>query len=199
MSRELEKRNTLYYDVDGVLLDFTMTFGNYWNNGIIEGKWTGHKITENPTTWSFGYRSGIDDMSQLLIALDIFHEEHEHLPLLHPNIPDVLTKLQEKYNIELVTSYPNERKRIENLLHHEIPYDSLVCNVTDKINYIKDRENNGYPVIAIFEDGPHHINDFLPHYNGKIWSPSHWNYLKPFKHINGIRFYENPEEWMTLY
>ena len=189
---------TLYYDVDGVLLDFSLAFADYWNEGVKTGIWKGNEIDKNPNTWSFGYQYGIDDMTELNRALEIFHETHDHLQLVDPNIPRILNRLRKRYNIELVSSYPNENKRVQNLLHHKIPYNILSCNVHDKVDHIRKREDNGYKVVAIFEDGPHHLEKLLPYYGGKIWSPGHWNYLIPMKHHTGIRFYISSCEWMIL-
>jgi len=188
---------TLYFDVDGVLLDFNILFTRFWNNGLKENLWKGKPISDNPTTWSFGFHKDTDDMTELKRAMNIFHHTHNVLPLMHPDIVNVLTKLKSKYTIELVSSYPNEQKRLDDLLCHEIPYDKLTCKVDNKLNHIQNCERNGSVVVAIFEDGPHHLEKFLPHYAGKIWAPNHWNYLNNFKQDPRIRFYNDPNEWIT--
>lgn len=191
-------RPTLFYDVDGVLLDFTGPFAEYWNKGVDQGCWVGEPISVNPETWCFGYKPDVDDMTELYRVMYIFHEVHEHLPLMHEEIIQVLEVLKSKYTIELVTAYPNETKRVSNLLYHKLPYDKVVCNVKDKLSYIQDREKDGATVVAIFEDGPHHLDKLLPLYSGRIWAPNHWNYLDRFKGDSRIKFYDNPWEWMEL-
>lgn len=186
---------TLYYDVDGVLLDFCGPFADFWNKGAEEKLWKGDNIEKNPLTWNFGLNYDIKDTAE---ALDEFHRIHEHLPVMHEDLPSILDKLKCKYRIELVTAYPNENKRIKNLLHHNLPYDKLTCGVTDKLSYIKECESNGATVVAIFEDGPHHLEAFLPHYANKIWAPRCWKYLAPYENDSRIRLYETPHEWMTL-
>ncbi|CAH6419695.1 Hypothetical protein HVR_LOCUS771 [uncultured virus] len=189
----------IYFDVDGVLLDFSSPFANYWNQGLEEKRWNGNLVSDNPNTWSFGYRPGIDDMTELNKAIGSFHEAHEHLPVIHGDIPAILKELQNRYHIILVSAYPDEEKRIANLEHHGISYDIIACNIHNKLEYIQEKEKEGFSVIAIFEDGPHHIEKLLLHYGGKIWSPAYWNYLSGMKDDKRIRFYETPHEWKDLY
>lgn len=63
----------------------------------------------------------------------------------------------------MVTAYPHEQRRIANLLHHKLPYDKLTCGAHDKITHIQNREREGAQVVAIFEDGPHNLDKYLPH------------------------------------
>lgn len=179
-------------------MDFSGPFAAYWNEGLKQNRWTGNPISSNPETWSFGYRPGIDDMTEMNKALILFQEVHDHLPLMHPDIPFILRELKNKYTIVLVSAYPNEDKRISNLKHHEITYDILSCNVRDKAKYILRKEQEGFPPVAIFEDGPQNIEKLLSHYDGKIWSPSQWNYLVEMRNDKRIRFYESPHEWISL-
>lgn len=189
---------TLYYDVDGVLLDFTGPFVDYWNAGLEGRLWIGSKLEKNPNTWNFGLKYGVDDMKEVNKALDEFHRIHDHLPIMHKDIPNILNELKSIYKIELVTAYPDEKKRIENLLHHNLPYDRLICNINDKLSHIKESENNGAEVVAIFEDGPHHLNKLLTYYDNKVWAPGCWKYLEPYKNDSRVRLYETPHEWKTL-
>lgn len=189
---------TLYYDVDGVLLDFTGPFVNFWNEGLKQNLWTGNVFSNNPDTWAFGLRNGIDDMKELNRVLDIFHKSHDHLPILHPDIAEILSDLKTRHRIELVTAYPDAKKRLDNLLHHELSFDVLSCNVNDKVTHVRKSEQQGNEVVAIFEDGPHHLDKFLPHYPGKLWAPSQWKYLESYKNDSRIRFYDSPHEWKEL-
>ena len=183
---------TIFFDVDGVILDFTGPFSIFWNEGIKNNIWKGINISSNPHTWSFGL--DVKD-PHFIEALKIFHEVHEDLPLLNCEVKEVMDQLHNKFFIELVTSYPHLNKRIKNLLFHNIPYDKLSCDVNDKVSYI---QKSGSKVVAIFEDGPHHIDKYLSYYPGKIWAPNQWNYLIDYKQNPKIIFYDNPKDWLKL-
>lgn len=191
-------KGTLFFDVDGVILDFNVEFVKLWNAGVDSGKWVEHHFSANPTTWAFGLDPKKDDLTHLNQALDLFHADHEHLPLVHETIPAMIQRLKTFFEIVLVTSYPNESKRIENLALHKIYYDRLVCNVKDKVAFIKQAKQDGFYPEAIFEDGPHHLDGLVKEYPGMIWTPGHWNYLEKYKGDNRIRFYQSPAEWDGL-
>jgi hypothetical protein len=190
--------NTLYFDVDGVLFDFNEPFVEFWNDGLVENYWIGGEIVKNPTTWSFGLDKDNDNMSQLHKAIKKFDNSNYLLPLIDKDIPYILLKLKEKYRIELVTSYPNVNHRINNLQYHNLPYDKLTCNVTNKLDYVCNSEKLGYNVVAIFEDAPHHIDNYLTKYPFKIWAPKEFNYLKHYSTNNKVKLYESCQEWLTL-
>jgi hypothetical protein len=61
----------------------------------------------------------------------------------------------------MVSSYTNITKRIENLLFHDLKYHSLICSVNDKLSYVKNLEKDNHNIVAIFEDGPHHIERYI--------------------------------------
>jgi hypothetical protein len=71
--------------------------------------------------------------------------------------------------------------------------------VNDKLAHIQEREQAGWSVKAIFEDGPHHLSQLLPHYSGKVWAPRYWNYLRHLQHDTRIRLYDHPQEWKDLH
>lgn len=193
-----ERKETIYYDVDGILLNYTKSFAKYWNEEIENGRQIGSKIDHNPLNWSF--TNGKSETEKIAIdnAIDDFHENHDHLPLMHPDIPEILNGMMNKYTIELVSSYPNIYKRLDNLNYHNIPYHRMACNVKNKLKHIQESERKGSKVIAIFEDGPHHIDAIIPHYSGKVWIPQHWNYLKYLEKEPRIKFYNNPHEWKNI-
>lgn len=184
---------SLFFDVDGVILDYSLAFANFWNS-----RWPSRPIDRNPTTWYFGLDPNVDDMTQHEAAIRLFHETHGHLDLVHETIAENMRLLSEQYTIEIVTAYPDYHRRVSNLLHHEIPYTHIACDVHDKLGYIAAREAAGVDVVAIFEDGPHHLEKYLPHYSGKIWAPNMWKYLDSFKSRDGIRWYDAPEDWLSL-
>jgi len=182
-------QKTIYFDIDGIILNFAGPFATFWNNN-------GYKqISDNPSDWTFGIDLNNDNLKN---ALELFHKIHEHLPLMDPDIPQILKQLQKAYRIELVTSYPHVDKRIENLLFHDIACDKLICDISDKLSYVKGCEDNGSIIIAIFEDSPSHLDKYLPHYSGKLWAPHYWNYLQDYKQCNGIQFYHSCFEWLKL-
>lgn len=189
---------TLYFDVDGILLNFMKPFVDYWNDGLNENLWKGPVLSYNPTTWLWGLCVDDDNLKQINKASEEFHRTHDHLPIMHSNIVEIMKELQKQYKITLVSSYPHKDRRVENLAYHNIPYDSIVCDVHDKVGYIQNAETLGDVVVAIFEDGPHHIDKYLKHYHEKLWAPSCWNYLESHKNDSRIRFYDDPQEWKEL-
>jgi len=190
--------DTLYFDVDGVLFDFNEPFVEFWNSGLVKNYWIGGEFVKNPTTWSFGLDKEIDNLSQLHKAIREFDKSNYLLPLIDKDIPYILGKLKQKYRIELVTSYPYVSHRINNLQYHKIPYDKLTCNITNKLDYVSNSENLGYNVVAIFEDAPHHIDNYLTQYPFKIWVPKEFNYLKHYSTNNQVKLYSTCQEWLTL-
>jgi hypothetical protein len=190
--------NTLYFDVDGVLLDFNGPFVEYWNDGLKKNYWIGDEFVKNPTTWSFGLNKDVDNMSQLLKAIKEFDKSSNLLPLIDKDIPNILSQLQKKYRIELVSSYPHVNHRITNLDYHNIPYDKLSCNVIDKLDYVSKTEKLGYSVVAIFDDAPHHIDNYLKQYEYKIWAPQYFNYLQPYSTNDKVKLYSSCQEWLNL-
>lgn len=193
------ERKVLIFDVDGIILDYNTDFVKFWDQGLKEGKWSGPPLDGNPTTWTFGFTEE-DDQTELDKAIWEFHDIHEPLPLLHDNIKQCLRIMAITYDIVLVSSYPDVEKRKRDLLFHDLFYHTLVCNVKNKVEYIKSMEDRGREIVAIFEDGPHHIDTMLPRFFGKIWAPRYWNYLKKYQTVNntGIRFYSDPIEWLSL-
>lgn len=191
-------RDTLYYDVDGVLLNFAGPFAQHWNAGVEEGRFTGSTIVENSDCWYLHGTGPLEEQQAIDAEIEVFHCTHAPLPLMHEDIVSHLTHLSTKYVIELVTAYPHLERRMANLALHGLPFHRITCNVSDKLAHIQAREAAGYPVKAIFEDGPHHLAKLLPHYGGKIWAPKYWKYLTHLQGDQRVRLYEHPREWQAL-
>lgn len=195
----MQRKETLYFDVDGVLLDFNAPFIAYWHNH--------YEVELNAEIWTFGYydyKFSIHEADRLKAArigqaFDNFNLISDPLPLMHKDIPSILTELKSRYFIELVTGYPDEKKRIADLNHHNILYDKLSCGVHDKLSYIKSCEERGAIVAGIFEDGPNHLEKFSSIYSNRIWAPRCWSYLKSYENHPDIRLYHSPCEWRELY
>lgn len=189
----LDMKSTIYFDIDGIILNFNLAFAQFWNEGLKSRKWRGHELIENPSNWDLGI--GLNS-AEIDLAINEFYETHDPLPLIDPNIPTVINKLKLTYNIVFVSSYPNREKRIRDLAYHGIEYDELHTNIHDKLSfYIKNQNVN---VVAIFEDGPHHIRSLLPFYANLIWSPVYWNYLQPYHKHHSIIFYKSVDEWLNI-
>lgn len=189
---------TLYYDVDGVLLNFSRSFSEHWNEGITQGKWNGPIIHENSDCWYLHGTGPIHEQNAIDRQVEVFHQTHEPLPLMHQDIPLILKELSNQYVIQLVTAYPHLDRRIANLALHDLKYHRITCNVTDKLAHIQAREREGWPVKAIFEDGPHHLEKLLSHYGGKVWAPRCWNYLRHLHTDPRVRLYDHPMEWNQI-
>lgn len=193
-------RRKIIFDVDGVILDFSGPFSVFWNKGLLEGRWEGVRFEANPKTWRMGLEEH-DDRSELDRAIAIFYKEHDHLPLLNPMIPEVFRVLRSRdFEIDLVTAYPDEAKRIANLQHHEVPYDNLICDVHDKAAHVKALLSQGATISAVVEDGPHHLQRYLTHFEFplKIYAPYRWNYLQPLHGHPHIYFYEKETDWFRI-
>lgn len=189
----LKMKSTIYFDIDGIILDFNLAFVQFWNEGLKSAKWKGHELFENPTNWDLG--TGLNPV-EIDLAMNTFYETHDHLPLMDANIPTILNKLRLQYYIVFVSGYPNHEKRVRDLAYHKIEYDELHTNIHDKLSfYIK---NQNVTVAAIFEDAPHHIRSLLSFYPNLIWSPAQWNYLQPYHNHHSIVFYKSVDEWLKI-
>jgi hypothetical protein len=191
-------RQTICFDGDGVILDFSGPFSRFWNEGLASGRWEGITIDANPKQWRF--RENQPFPEEVDRAMTLFFEEHDPLPLLDPNICSILRELGQQYSLELVSAYPSPIKRQENLSMWGISFDVLSCGISDKLEYIRQREAEGIEIVAFFEDGPHYIVDMIEHFKEPhvVWSPRQWNYLSHLYDHSHIRFYQEASEWMTL-
>lgn len=194
-----DREEIIIFDADGVLVDFSKAFAAYYNERVRSGVYQGRFVDENPNTWSMGLTDQ-DDRTQLDAAIEAFYHDHDHLPLMHESIPGVMAELQKHFRIEVVTAYPLREKRIANFIEHNIPFDTLHCDVHNKLEYALKRLKEGYRIVAIMEDGPHHISRYLSHEDtsSQIWIPSRWNYLSHLRDHPKLRPYYQETEWLDL-
>lgn len=179
------RTKTIVVDIDGVILNFTKPFSNWWNRNNYDAR----KLPENPHDWQFDH----PDLKLVLKGIEEFAKTHEPYDLMEPKIPEYLTELKKKYIVHLVTAFPERHKefRIANLALHKIPYDKLTFADGHKIDLIKEI----HPV-ALVEDSPKNIMDFVEH-GYPVYVPHHWNYTKNLKH-ELITFYEKWEDLVDL-
>jgi hypothetical protein len=111
-------QETLYYDVDGVLLNFAGPFSQHWNHGVTQGRFMGPLIPENSECWYIHGTGPLEEQQAIDAEIEAFHHTHEPFPLMHEDITTVLNRLSTQYVIELVTAYPHLDRRIANLALH---------------------------------------------------------------------------------
>lgn len=169
---------TLYFDIDGVLLDWNTAFADFWN-----AKHPEESIGNNPLTWGGNpeHREAIYEFC----ATPIF------LPLLDSKIPEIMHQLHRQYRIEILTGGSNYEHRTANLQRYNIPFDQLTCDTHNKIDRIVNP-------VAIFEDCPRHLDLMSETYPDRVWAPYQWHYVRPYASHPGIKLYGSPTEWLSL-
>ena len=163
-------------DVDGVILDFSTAFADWFNetypNYEIDGKkWI---CPANPHDWQFEHPDNewiTRKIMKFLFLGTVF-------PLLNKNIPEQMMRLQEKYYIHLVTNYPAKMAavRILTLNKYGIPYDNITFTDDHKGEIVK-RIN---PVMVI-EDSPKNIHQ--KHWQDRCVRPINRPNLDPALHF----------------
>lgn len=180
---------TIVFDIDGVILNFAKAFATWWNETIaIDGE---QKIPSNPHGWQFDH----PNKDKILKAINEFISLRINYKLMEPGIPDKLFKLQHKYKIILLTSFPEEEKefRLHNLSKHKIPYDQIIfATPKNKLDVIRTINP-----VAIVEDYPKNILEFASQ-GYKVLVPGRWNYVKNIRESDKIKKYKNWDELMKL-
>lgn len=175
------QKPTIIIDIDGVILNFSKSFSDWWNNCYSSS----YIISDNPHDWQFDH----PDKNAIYRGIMIFYKADLDYPLIESEIPEYIQKLQEKYHIHLVTAFPEKYKesRIRNLSMYNIPYDEITFANGHKIDLVKEINP-----IALIEDSPKNITSFVQ--NGyQVYVPNFWNYTKSLNH-NLITFYSNWKE-----
>jgi hypothetical protein len=167
----------IVFDVDGVILDFNTKFVEYHNQLYSE------QLTSNPNDWNFEWRK---DPKILSIRIDNFVNTNPILPLLDIYWESFLKKCRNKYKVSIVTAYPNQINRIENLKLYNIEYDDIYFIAqANKADFIKQLNP-----IYVFDDCPEIIDKL----NIKIYAPRKWNYLKKFQNNDKVVLYDKLED-----
>lgn len=187
----------IIYDVDGVILDYNIEFMRWYHSHtpILRRH---NCIKYNPKTWEMGFVDGMDK-SILDDLINEFHSVHSgEFPLIDECIPGIISELWETHRIIIISSYPNESTRINNLVLYNIKFDEVKCDISNKTTFIQENYNIE-DVSAIFEDGPHHIDEMVNIFPGKIHSPRMWDYVYDRYHSDArVKLYNSPYDWLKL-
>ncbi|GAG78274.1 unnamed protein product, partial [marine sediment metagenome] len=138
----------IVFDCDGVLLDFVTAF-----NGFVEVN--GGKYSTDPPEYSFDWCENPDRIKSLL---NDYLQEKVNAPIMDETLPRFMEKLMENNHIYIITNYPFERARVNNLISVGIfpkrHYHEIYCckSEKEKLNVLKDISPDYY-----FEDCPKFI------------------------------------------
>ena len=172
-------------DVDGVLLNFTKGFAKFWNkNYPME-----HICPTNPSDWYFDYKGPREIINTMIRQ---YVNTYPMLELMETDVPNVLSKLSKRYHITIVTAYPHEESRKQNLALHNIPYDNLICvDANDKVKTILALDPE-----FVVEDCPEHVEKLSnwPTFDKHIFVPRRWNYTKKLLDLCGVVGYHTLKE-----
>jgi HAD superfamily hydrolase (TIGR01509 family) len=175
----MKKKDTIVFDVDNVLLNFSKTFSEWFNNKNTNFP----QLSSNPDDYHFGYKK--NTIFKKYITEFIINGVM--IQLLEKDIPEIMQQLHKKYNIILLTAYPNLSARRKNLEKLNIPYDQLIFAFPNaKPTVIKKMNLNP---IAVFEDRPSTIR-LLIKAGIPTYVPNYWNYIKN-EEWNDIYLYDN--------
>ena len=181
----MDKRNVAF-DCDGIITDFCSGFYKWYY--LHKHNKSHGDITDNPERYSYTTRDKKRNAA-IRRLLPQFINEARDLELIAPSIPEYMRKINEKYNVYIVTQYPHYDDRIANLkklgIVEGIHYIKLFCvgSGNEKYNKIKELDP-----ICYFEDAPHIVKKFK---NDKITIrvPRLVNYTSVIKETDFIRKY----------
>jgi hypothetical protein len=148
---------TIIFDCDGVICNFIQGFYDWYQSNHYESQY-GH-ISQHPLNWNFDWQG---ETAVLYSLITQYIQTRPLLKLIDPNWPQMMLKLKEKYQIVIVSQYPDYEGRMANLTHLGIlkgtHYDQLICaQSTDiKVMSIYDLQPRYY-----VEDAPHVIRQLL--------------------------------------
>lgn len=161
----MNKKGTIVFDVDGVLLDFYASFLQWYN----ERHGTAFHVSDLTT---YDIAAGLNIDPQTIVD---FHEEDlcGSLPLLELGISVFFSLLKKTgYRIVLNTDFPKaeEAKRIHNLAVHWLDYDDLHFGKKPELSTLYD------DIVLIVEDNPKWIHLYLS--QGHPVAVPHRDYLR---------------------
>lgn len=149
----------IVFDCDGVICDFMEGFYNwYQNKGYTQ---THGPISRYPKNWNFDWTGETHIIHAIMTQ---YINTHPVLKLIDPQWVNMMEKLKPKYQIYIVSHYPDYNGRLNNLQHLGIlqgkHYDQLICSKSteDKVKSIYDLRPKYY-----IEDAPHVICHLLKH------------------------------------
>jgi uncharacterized HAD superfamily protein len=177
-------------DVDGVILDFSTPFINWYNEKFNKEIKTKQfpLLNHNPDKYNFDHNETYPD--DFFVYLQEFIDTKPDLNLIEENMPKFFQKLNETYNIHILSNYPHLDARCENLKKFNIPYKTIQCDVVDKLTIIKELNAE-----FVIEDHPVLIHK-LSDNNIKCYVPI-LNYTKHFD-LPHITLYNNINELESI-
>lgn len=184
--------NNIVLDVDGVILDFSTNFINWFNDKfkkeINDNKYP--KLSFDPHKYNFDYDETYpaDFFDQIQEYVDMQPE----LPLIDKLFPLLTNLLHEKYNVHIISAYPHLDSRIANLNKFGIKYKTITCNIHDKLPLIKKLQ----PLFVI-EDHPEMIKQ-LSSENIKCYAPL-LNYTTNLSKLPHVQIYTNVSQLIDVF
>lgn len=186
----MQRKGTIVFDIDGVLLDFYTPFLNWYNQN-------------HNTAFSISDLKRYDIASELNISQKMIIDFHDEdicgaLPLVDPesNPSNILRQLRSMgYRIVFNTDWPSQHyaKRDKNLKDHGLVYDAIhYGRKADLFDLYDD-------IIVILEDNPKWIRFYFD-YNAPIAVPNR-DYLReePITIHPRVMLYDNVREFFSLF
>lgn len=149
----IHQMNSVVFDCDGVICDFIKGFCDWYYQNDYNKKY--HDISRDPEGWNFDW-SGDQAIIQKLVTEYIATKPI--LEIIFPEMPKIMLTLKNKYNVYIVSHYPDYQTRYDNLnklgIYKGKHYDELYCagTTSDKVNIVKKINPQHY-----VEDAPHVI------------------------------------------
>ena len=177
----------LVFDVDGVILNFSKGFAEYFN-----AKHPHLNLAHNPEEWDYGLTG--TDLNLLKDNIKSFIDEGYHLELLHEDMPNSVNDAHNRFDVQIVTSFHNHSSRVSNLEKFSIKYNRIVfSDNTNKVDILKQLGPK-----LIVEDCPMHVERIqreLP--DAVVFVPDMWRYTQSVVGERVIK-YQDPKHLYEL-
>jgi hypothetical protein len=191
-----QEKPIIIVDVDGVILDFSTGFANWWNQEMRYDLKYNHTVPTNPRDWCFEFKGESGVMGRKLRE---YMDGYPMLDLFDESAPKALEQLHKYFTIIIVTAYPHHDAREMNLemrgIKRGVHYDDMHCCPQGRIkgtkaDYIESLHKH-HEVEFVIEDCPEHVEQLITT-GYTVYSPRHWNYLQPLfeKFEKNIRNYK---------